>query len=114
MRHLRYILGIILMLLVVILMVQNHEPMSTGVVFRVDILSINYHSPRMTLYHVVTISFLFGVLITGFYGIAERFRLKKEINTLVSTSQERDKELNSLRNLPITIDDVPSGEPNST
>jgi ATP adenylyltransferase len=62
----------------------------------------------------VTIAFLFGVLVTGFYGIIERFRLKREIKTLVSTSQEKDKELNSLRNLPITSDDVSPSQTDDT
>jgi ATP adenylyltransferase len=60
----------------------------------------------MSLYFIVTIAFLFGVLVVGFYGIIERFRLKREIKSLLSASREKDKELNSLRNLPITSDDV--------
>jgi hypothetical protein len=62
----------------------------------------------------VTIAFLFGVLVTGFYGIIERFRLKREIKTLVSTSREKDKELSSLRNLPITSDDVSPSQVDTT
>jgi ATP adenylyltransferase len=54
------------------------------------------------------------VLVTGFYGIIERFRLKGEIKTLVSTSREKDKELNSLRNLPITSDDVSPSQVDTT
>jgi len=56
----------------------------------------------------VTIAFLFGVIVAGLYGFIERFRLKKEIKVLAHASREKDKELNSLRNLPITSDDVGS------
>ncbi len=107
-------LAIILMLLVVIVIVQNHEAMSTMVKFKFNLLFINYASSSTSLYFIVTIAFLFGVLVTGFYGIIERFRLKRDIKALVSASREKDKELNSLRNLPITSDDVSPGQTDTT
>ena len=106
MKHLKFIVAIILMLIVVILMVQNHEAMSTGVLFRVNLIIFNYQTSELSVYHIVTIAFLFGIIISGFYGIVERFRLRKQIKVLMSSTQEKDKELNSLRNLPITSDDV--------
>ena len=114
MKHLRFILAIILMLLVVIIIVQNHGAMSEQVAFKVNLRFIKYESSTMSLYFIVTIAFLFGVLVTGFYGIIERFRLKREIKTLVSASREKDKELNSLRNLPITSDDVSPSQNDTT
>ena len=106
MKHVKFLIAIILMLLVVIVIVQNHQAMSTPVEFKLNILFIKYMSSAMSLYFIVAIAFLFGVLVTGFYGIIERFRLKREIKALVRASREKDKELNSLRNLPITSDDV--------
>lgn len=106
MKHAKFIIGIILMLVVVILMVQNHEPMSTEVVFRINFFSFQIQSATISLYYIVTIAFLFGVIISGLFGIMERFRLKKEIKTLKTASREKDKELNSLRNFPITSDDM--------
>ena len=60
----------------------------------------------MSVYYIVTISFLFGVILLGLYGIIERFRLMKALKLLRATSQEKDQELNSLRNLPITSEDI--------
>lgn len=114
MKHAKFILAIILMLLVVIVIVQNYEAMATTVTFKVNLYFLNYSSSATSLYFIVTIAFLFGVLVTGFYGIIERFRLKREIKTLVSASQEKDKELNSLRNLPITSDDVSPSQTEDT
>jgi uncharacterized integral membrane protein len=127
MKQLKYILAIIIMLIVVILVVQNHEAMSTSVSFKVDfiafhlkspslslyhIVTIAFHlkSPSLSLYHIVTIAFLFGVIIAGVYGIIEGFRLKRELRTLKNASQDKDRELNSLRNLPITAEDVSSSQ----
>jgi hypothetical protein len=36
----------------------------------------------------------------------ERFQLKRQIKTLTTVLKEKDKELNSLRNLPIISDNV--------
>jgi uncharacterized integral membrane protein len=99
------------MLVVVILIVQNHDAMSTEVTFRVSLFSVQYQSTNFTLYYIVTIAFLFGVIISGLYGIVERFRLKREIKVLTKVLQEKDNELNSLRNFPITSDDISAEKP---
>ena len=106
MKHVKFIVAIILMLVVIILIVQNHEAMSTEVTFRVSLLSLQLKSNSFTLYYIVTIAFLFGVIISGLYGIVERFRLKSDIKSLNKLLNEKDNELNSLRNFPITSDDI--------
>ena len=114
MKHVKFLIAIIFMLLVVIVIVQNHQAMSAKVGFKLNLLFIDYTSSATSLYFIVAIAFLFGVLVTGFYGIIERFRLKREIRALVSASREKDKELNSLRNLPIISDEVSPGQTDST
>jgi len=59
------------------------------------------------------VTFLLGVLLIGLYGITERFRLKKKIKVLTRTLEEREKEVNNLRNLPITSDPVPPSRPDA-
>ena len=110
MKHVKFLIGIIIVLVVIILIVENHEAFSTKVIFKVDAFSLHYRSAEISMYYIVTIAFLFGVLITGLYGIVERFRLKGQIKNLKKSSMEKDKELNSLRNLPITSDNVVTGE----
>jgi uncharacterized integral membrane protein len=108
MKHLKFLFSIIIILALVIFLVENHQAFSTSVVFRLDLFSLHYQSPEIYIYYIAGISFLFGVLITGLCGIVERFHLKRQIKTLISVSKEKDKELNSLRNLPITSDNVGS------
>ena len=113
MKYVKFVLAVIIMVVVVILVVQNHAAMSTEVSFRIDLLGLRYQSTALTIYHIVVIVFLFGVLITALFGMMERFRLKKEIRMLRNASKEKDQELNSLRNLPITSEEVaPSYETN--
>jgi ATP adenylyltransferase len=106
MKHVKFILAILIMLVIVIIVVQNHEPFSTEVRFRIHFPYLQWQTSSISVYYIVTIAFLFGVLITGLFGMFERFRLKKEIRVLRKRSSEKDAELNSLRNLPITTDDV--------
>ncbi|MBP1739029.1 MAG: hypothetical protein H6Q48_1322, partial [Deltaproteobacteria bacterium] len=67
----------------------------------------------ITLYEIVIVTYLLGVLSIGLYGITERFRLKKKIKVLTRTLEEREKEVNNLRNLPITSDHVPPSRPDA-
>ncbi|MBN2060290.1 MAG: DUF1049 domain-containing protein [Deltaproteobacteria bacterium] len=104
MKHIKFIIAIIVMMLVIIVIVENHEAFSTKVIFKLELFSINLQTREISLYYIVAVTFLLGILIAGFYGMFERFNLKKQIKTLINSSREKDKELNSLRNLPITSD----------
>ncbi|MBW1679956.1 MAG: LapA family protein [Deltaproteobacteria bacterium] len=110
MKHIRAVFMILFMLVVIIVAVQNYEAMSTAVKFRVDFLFFQHETAEMSLYLIVVISFLVGVIFSALYGITERFRQKREIKRLEREAREKDKELNSLRNLPVTADDVNNGE----
>jgi len=106
MRYLKGIGIILFLLFVVIVAVQNYTPMATPVKFRLNLLFWQHETPEMSLYVVSIIAFLLGVFFTGIYGIGERFRLKRQIKALSREIKEKDKELNSLRNLPVTSDEV--------
>jgi uncharacterized integral membrane protein len=108
MKHIKFILSIIIIIALIIFFVQNHSAFSTSVEFRLDLFSFHFKSVGMNIYYIIGISFLLGVFITGLCGITERFQLKKQIKTLTAISKEKDKELNSLRNLPITSDNIGS------
>ncbi|MDY6879241.1 MAG: LapA family protein [Desulfatiglans sp.] len=105
MKQLRWIGVILLALLVIIIVVQNHGAMSTPVMFKLDLVFISFESSQMSVYQVAVITFLLGVLVSGVYGMTERFRLKRQVKNLLKESSEKDKELSSFRNLPVTTDD---------
>ena len=113
MKHLKFMVAIVIMLLVVVLIAENLAALSTAVVFQIIFFSIRLQTAEMPLYYVLPITFLFGVLITGLYGIRERYHLTKEIKSLMAESKAKDKELNSLRNLPITVEDMGSSPLNN-
>ena len=111
MRHIRGIIGILFVLLVIVVAVENYPAFSTTVKFRVNLVFFDWNSAPMSLYLVAVITFLVGLIASGCYGISERFRLKKQIKILLKEAKEKDNELNSLRNLPVTTDDINSDQP---
>ena len=105
MKHLKIILLILLGVVVIIVIVQNHEAMSTTVKFRLNTMFFGEKvSPDVSIYEVVLLSFFFGVVVTGIFGMVERFHLKRRTKALTRELEDKDRELNSLRNLPITSD----------
>ncbi len=106
MKYVRWIIVVLVLLVVVILAVQNYEALATLVMFKAHLIFINYDSSGVPLSLLSIVTFLIGVIATGVYGIAERFRLKKHIKILTRESREKDKELNSLRNLPVTAEGI--------
>ena len=113
MKHFKFLLAIALMLVVIIILVQNHETMSLQVSFRLDLLSLHLKTSSLSLYYVVTIAFVLGILVSAVYGILERFHLKKDIRMVTKELSDKEQELNSLRNLPITSDNMGSAETGS-
>jgi uncharacterized integral membrane protein len=101
MKQIKAIVSILIMLLVIILIVENLGQLSKTVILRVDLLFWSHETPPMAFYLVMIIVFLLGVLIAGFFGIFERFRLKKEIRTLSREKTTKEREINSLRNEPV-------------
>ena len=111
MKHIKALIVILLVLLVVILGIENIPSLMTPVEFKIDLWKIyKNQSPNIPLGLVLVVAFLIGVLSMAVCGIAERFRLKKQIKTLLAEAKEREKELASLRNLPVTTGTVTPGK----
>jgi uncharacterized integral membrane protein len=106
MRHVKAIVSILVMLFVVIIVVENLEQLSKTLTLRIDLLFWGAKTAPMAFYLVVIIAFLIGIFVAGLLGIFERFRLKREIKRLSNENKEKDKELNSYRNLPIVEEEV--------
>ncbi len=114
MTHLKAIVFILIGVAVVVLVVQNNAALSTTVQFRMNPYFFQEKvTSDITLYEIVIVTYLVGVLSIGLYGIAERFRLKKKIKVLTKTLEEKEKEVNNLRNLPITSDPIPPSRPDA-
>ena len=106
MKHIKGIISVLVMLVVIIIVVENFAELSKTVILTVNFLFWAHESPPMAVYLVIIIAFLIGLIIAGFFGIFERFRLKREIKVLTKQNKGKDKELTSYRNLPIVEDKI--------
>lgn len=111
MKHIKAIASILVMLLVIILIVENLEQLSKTLILRVNLLFWSHKTPPMQVYLLMIIVFLLGVFIAGFFGIVERFKLKKEVRILSKERMAKDRELNSFRSLPIVESKMEDKEP---
>jgi len=114
MRYLKFILYVIVGLIVIAIIVENNEVLSKTIHFKLDIFAFHYQTTEISIYYIAAVPFLLGMIITVFYGMFEWFRLKKQIKDLYKIIKDKDKELNSLRNLPITAGNVVSGDAGET
>jgi uncharacterized integral membrane protein len=112
MKHIKMIVVILIVVLAFVVAVQNFGALATPVVFKVALPFFDEYRTSMPLSLVAIITFLIGVIFMGIYGMVERFSLKRQIKTLMKESNEKDEELNSLRNLPVTTEDM--GEDRAT
>ncbi|RLB26170.1 MAG: hypothetical protein DRG66_07220 [Deltaproteobacteria bacterium] len=101
MKHMKFIISLLLMLLAIILIVENLEQLSKKLTLRVDLFFWAHETPPMALYLVIIMVFLLGIFVASSNGIFERFKLKKRIRLVSKENREKDRELNSFRNLPI-------------
>jgi len=89
-------------IILAILVVQNLEVLSQSEVFRFNFLLASFDSPPLQIYLLLIIFFLLGFAAAYLIGFVKQRRLKKTINKLNQSQVETEKELNSLRNLPLT------------
>lgn len=107
MFYIKILIGLLLFVFVTVLFVQNNATLLTAVNFKLDIpYVVNLKSSDITLYILIPLCFLLGALTMWLLCVREHFRLKARIKSLTTASKEKEKELNSFRNLPLTSDDV--------
>jgi len=106
MKPVKYLISFFVMFGVIALVIQNDTAFATKVIFRVNLLFARYESSEITVYIISAIALILGFIIAWAYFMLERFQLKRQINGLRNESREKDKELNSLRNLPIVSENI--------
>jgi uncharacterized integral membrane protein len=108
MKQIKGLFVILVLSLVVIIIVQNFQALTTPVSFKIDLLFYNFQSSNIPLSLIALAAFFFGLVAAGLQGIFERMSLKRDIRFLKKELEMKEKEVSSLRNLPVTAgDDVP-------
>ena len=89
---------------IVVLLVLFIITFSLTNTFPVQLKYLDLINVTLPAYMLIFISFLAGIIFTGFMGIVERFRLNRTINQLHKTIRELRRELRS-NETPKTIED---------
>jgi ATP adenylyltransferase len=123
MKHVKAIIVILFLLLVVIIAVQNYHALSSHIEFGVNLgffkagsfqapaVPSDVKTPGISVFLIGIITFLVGVVCALLYGITERFSFKRQVKILMKDVKDQEKELNSLRNLPVTTEDMSADQP---
>lgn len=110
MKYLRNILIVLIVLITIVFIVQNYEGFSQkfeiGLNLYID--AISFKTPPIQGWIIFLGSFFFGVVLASIGGLMERIRLKGELRQAKKEIDRLKEELNSLRNLPITEEPVPT------
>ncbi len=108
MRYLKAIIVCAVVALAIIFMVQNIEPLSHPLGIRLNLFFVKLETTPYPTYLVIMLAFFVGLLAASLLGVAERFRMRRQLKAKAKEVEDLNKELSSLRNLPLTSDPVPA------
>lgn len=109
MRYLKAFIICAVVALAIIFMVQNIEPLSHPLGIRLNLFFVKLETTPYPTYLVIILAFFVGLLTASLLGIADRFRMRRQLRAKSKEVEDLNKELSSLRNLPLTSDPVPAG-----
>ncbi len=109
MRYLRVAALILLFFFAMLFFVQNHELLSTTVRLHLEIFGAEFTSNELPYYLIVLLGFLAGGFISLIYLLSEKIRMSAEIKRCRAKIQDLEKEVNSLRNMPLEEDSLGLG-----
>ena len=102
MSYLKAIVISLVVALAIIFMVQNIEPLSHPLSIRLNLFFIQFETTPYATYMVILLAFFVGLLAASLLGMMERFRQRKANRLLRKEVERLNKELSSLRNMPLT------------
>jgi predicted membrane protein len=108
MKQVKALIIILFLLLIVVLSVQNYAALTTKISFKANLLFFNYETAGLSIFLIAVVTFLFGVMVTWLFGLSERMAFKRQVKALMKDVKSNEIELNSLRNLPVTTEDMGS------
>lgn len=105
------ILFALLVLLLLVFLYQNLEPLGTTVPFVFDLLveGFRYETPGFPVWLLFAVFFLFGMLAAGMQGIYERLARRVETRKRDKRIRELEKEVGELRAQTAELRPPPEG-----
>jgi uncharacterized integral membrane protein len=110
MKSVKALLWALLLIFLVVGVVQNVSLLTYKESMRLNLLIKEYQSEPIQLFLYFLGFFLIGLLISYFYGLAERFKTNKTIKGHLETIGKLEEELKVFRSLSIQKENTPSKE----
>jgi putative membrane protein len=110
MSYIKAFLAALVVALAIIFMIQNMDELSHPLAIRLNLFFYKFQTTPFATYLVILVAFFAGLLSASLLGLVERFRLRGELRRRAKEIDDLNRELNSLRNLPITGDPLSPGE----
>ena len=101
MKYLKLTGIVLLVILLGMIAMQNYDILSAEFSFKLNIFSYLFETQPLSIYLILIVTFLFGVILTVFFIVSEIFNLKKRLAGLSGQLSCCEEELKSLRNLPV-------------
>jgi uncharacterized integral membrane protein len=101
MRIIRSILWLLVVVLLLVFVVQNNDELGKGVSLRMTLFVQEIPVGVIPMYGVMIFCLLAGLLLGGGWGVFQQLRLRGQLRRAVRLLSEKEKELDSLRNLPV-------------
>ena len=102
MSYLKAIVLSVVVALAIIFMVQNMEALSHPLSIRLNLVFLKFESAAYATYLLILLAFFVGLLAASLLGLVERFRLRGSLRDQRKEIEGLNRELSSLRNLPLT------------
>lgn len=101
MRYFKVLFIVILFFLCMIFFVQNTEILTANLDLQFHLFNWSWFSATVPIYVFILLFFVLGAIVSMLYFFMERIRLARELKQSRSRIQSLEKELNSLRNMPL-------------
>ena len=112
MKYLRVTIYALLFVVAIVFIQQNLQDFSAGVTIRLNLYFFSFESMSIPIYVLFLMSFFVGVVITSFYGLMDRMRLKSRIRAERKEVSRLTKELESAQSVPAPEPELqPESEP---
>ncbi|UCF03004.1 MAG: LapA family protein [Deltaproteobacteria bacterium] len=115
MKPVKWVLLLLLMVLLIVFLFQNYEAFLSATTLELRLPALPPLTSRpIPLYGLILGSVFGGGLLTALYLGLSNFRIRRTLRSAQRQNDSLQEELNSLRNLPITVADVPTSQPGET
>jgi len=101
MRFIKILVFVAIFFFSMLFFVQNTEVLSQTLSLRLNLVGAEFISKEIPFYLLILIAFAIGAIIAVAYFFVEKFRTSKQIRRYRNKVANLEKELNSLRNMPL-------------